>query len=220
MTLAGAAGQAVGGSFGTTFNGLTIADPAGVTLGAAATVNGLLTFTSGVVTTGPNTIALGATGSVSRTSGHVAGSFRKPVATGAPTRTYEVGDATAYTPVTLAFAGVTVAGTVTVSATPGDHPQLDTSTLDTAMMAHRWWTVGRLRDRLRDLRRHLHVRADGRRRRARPPPTSWPSPTRRAPGPRASPAPGRRPARRPPGSRASPTSRSGSWPAAPSTTSS
>ena len=66
-------------------------------------VNGTLTFATGTVTTGIRVLSLGSGGSVSRTTGHVVGLFRKHVATGASTTTFEVGSATTYAPVTIAF---------------------------------------------------------------------------------------------------------------------
>ena len=141
VTLGGTAIQTVGGSSATTFNSLTIANANGVLLGADARVDGVLTLTTGVVTTGGNTLYVASGGSVARTAGHVFGNLRKVVPTGSPGLTFEVGDATNYTPAQLAFSGVTVGGDLTVSATPANQPQLGSSTLDTSLMAHRYWTL-------------------------------------------------------------------------------
>jgi hypothetical protein len=65
-----------------TYGGLKINKASGVSLGGNATVNGTLSFTSGVVTTGANTLSLSSPGSVSQTSGWVAGNFQKNIATG------------------------------------------------------------------------------------------------------------------------------------------
>ncbi len=141
VSLGGAASQTVGGTSATTFNSLTIANANGVLLGADARVNGVLTLTTGVVTTGSNTLYVASGGSVVRSAGHVFGNLRKVVPTGSPSLTFEVGDATNYTPVQLAFTGVTTGGDLTVSATPANQPQLGSSTLDTSLMAHRYWTL-------------------------------------------------------------------------------
>ena len=74
-------------------------------------------------------------------SGHVVGNFKKYVATGATSQTFEVGDSSIYAPLTVAFASVTVAGDLTVSTTAGDHPAIGTSTLDPAKTANRFWTL-------------------------------------------------------------------------------
>ena len=77
---------------------------------------------------------------VSRTSGHVVGNFQKFVATGATALTYEIGDSGAYTPVTVAFGSVSVAGNLTGSTTPGDHPNAGTSPVDRLRSVNRYWT--------------------------------------------------------------------------------
>ena len=141
FTFNGTGTQTIGGSNSTTFNSLNIDNAGGVVLsGVNTTVNGTLTFTSGNVTTGPRFIATSATGSVSRTSGHVVGNFQKFVATGAPTLTYEIGDSGAYTPVTVAFGSVSGAGTLTGSTTPSDHPNTGTSPVDRLRSVNRYWT--------------------------------------------------------------------------------
>ncbi len=142
FTFNGTGVQTIGGSNSTTFNSLNIDNPAGVVLnGVNTTVNGILSFTSGNVTTGPSQfIATSATGNVSRTSGHVVGNFQKFVATGATTLTYEIGDSGAYTPVTVAFASVSAAGTLTGSTTPGDHPNAGASPVDRLRSVNRYWT--------------------------------------------------------------------------------
>ena len=142
FTFNGTGVQTIGGSNTTTFNSLNIDNPAGVALnGVNTTVNGILSLTSGTVTTGPSQfIATSATGNVSRTSGHVVGNFQKFVATGATTLTYEIGDRDAYTPVTVAFASVSAAGTLTGSTTPGDHPNAGASPVDRLRSVNRYWT--------------------------------------------------------------------------------
>ena len=80
VALGGTSAQAVGGSSSTTFTNLTISNAAGITLGADVRVNGVLTLTSGVITTGARVVYVPSGGSVSRTSGHVNGNLRKFVA--------------------------------------------------------------------------------------------------------------------------------------------
>jgi hypothetical protein len=99
FTLNGTGTQTIGGSNSTTFNNLTINNPGGVVLsGVNTTVNGTPHVHVRQCHDGTEQfIATSATGSVSRTSGHVVGNFQKFVATGAPTLTYEIGDSGAYT---------------------------------------------------------------------------------------------------------------------------
>jgi hypothetical protein len=123
------------------YNHVTISNASGLTLGGNVTVGGTLTFTAGNITTGSNSIYLNSTGSVSRTSGHVIGNFKKNIVTGATSKTFEIGDAGNYTPVTIAFGNVTIAGDLTTSTTAGDHANLGTSTINPAKTANRFWTL-------------------------------------------------------------------------------
>jgi VCBS repeat-containing protein len=123
------------------YGNLKMNNASGATLGGDTTVNGTLTLTSGNITTGANTLIIAAAATVSRTSGHVVGDLQKTVATGTPSVTYEVGDATAYAPVTVAFASVTVAGTLTATSASGDHAQIGSSTINANKTANRTWTL-------------------------------------------------------------------------------
>jgi hypothetical protein len=123
------------------YNNLTINNSSGVTLGGNVTVGGTLTFTSGNINTSSNSIYINSTGSVSRTSGHVVGNFKKNIATGATSKTFEIGDAGNYTPVTVAFGSVSVAGDLTASTTAGDHGNIGTSTINPGKTANRYWTL-------------------------------------------------------------------------------
>jgi hypothetical protein len=78
---------------------------------------------------------------VSPGSGWVNGNLAKTVPTGASTPTFEVGDATNYTPVNLSFAGVTSSGTLTVRTTAPDQPNIATSTINPSLTANRYWTL-------------------------------------------------------------------------------
>lgn len=113
----------------------------GITLGANTDVTGALTFTSGTVTTGSNTLYIPSGGTVSRTSGHVVGNFKKFIATGATSTTFEVGDASNYTPVNVSFGSVTTAGDLTARTSAGDHPNVGTSTLNAVKSVNRFWTL-------------------------------------------------------------------------------
>jgi hypothetical protein len=123
------------------FGGLKINNSNGVTLSGNATVNGTLTFTSGNINTGANRVIISSTGTVSRTSGYVSGKLQKNVATGATSVTFEVGDVSNYTPVSISFASVTSAGDLTVNTTVGDHPNIAGSTINSAKSVNRYWTL-------------------------------------------------------------------------------
>jgi uncharacterized repeat protein (TIGR01451 family) len=86
-------------------------------------------------------VIIPAGGSVSRTSGHVVGNLQKHISATAPSATFEVGSANAYTPVNVSFAGVSAAGDLIVSTTTGDHPNIGTSNFNAARTANRYWTL-------------------------------------------------------------------------------
>ncbi|HMG76859.1 MAG TPA: hypothetical protein VK582_25530, partial [Pyrinomonadaceae bacterium] len=135
------AGAAAQGTGAVTFGGLKINNSSGVTLSGNATVNGTLTLSSGNITTGSSRVIVSSTGTVSRTSGYVFGNLQKYAATGATAMTFEVGDASNYTPVNVSFASVTNAGDLTVSTTSGDHPNLTNSTIIPSRSVNRYWTL-------------------------------------------------------------------------------
>lgn len=126
----------------TSFYRLTQNNSAGVVLASNITVSNTMTFTSGNLSTGSNSLIIAAGGSVSRSSGHVIGSLQKNVASGANvSRTFEVGDANAYAPLTLVYASVSVAGNVVVGTTTGEHADAGNGGFDTAQDVNRYWTV-------------------------------------------------------------------------------
>ena len=98
------------------------------------------------LTTGANTVAVGAGGSVVRsnaaTSGYVAGNLAKNVPLGNSTRAFEIGDAGAYAPVAVDLAGVSVAGTLTGRTDAGDLAIPAGSEIDPARGVNRNWTLG------------------------------------------------------------------------------
>ncbi|MDX6447047.1 MAG: hypothetical protein QOH71_4121 [Blastocatellia bacterium] len=142
FTFNGASTQSIGGSNSTTFNSLTLNNSNGISLSSVdITVGGTLTFTSGKIVTGSNLVIIPASGTVSRTSGHVVGNLKKNVATGATSRTFEVGDASNYAPVNISFASVSTAGNLTVVTTSGDHPNVASSTLVPSKTVNRYWTL-------------------------------------------------------------------------------
>ncbi|MBA4251427.1 MAG: hypothetical protein C0425_10585 [Chlorobiaceae bacterium] len=109
--------QTTGSEFGISITNLTINNSNGISLNADKTVSGVLTLTSGNITTGINILTLGSTGTVSRTSGHIVGSLRKNSFTG--NKTFEVGTSTGYTPVDLVATGT---GDFTVRSVGTSHP--------------------------------------------------------------------------------------------------
>jgi hypothetical protein len=108
--------------------------------GGDLTVSGTAALTNGRVITNANRLI--ANGAVTRTTGYVDGLLQKPVTVGGPVaRTFEVGDAVAYSPVNVTFASVSGAGTLTGKATGGDHPQIGSSDIIPAKSVNRYWTL-------------------------------------------------------------------------------
>jgi hypothetical protein len=125
----------------TTFTNLTVNNTS-LTIPADITINTGLTLTAGTIITAANNVILPAAGTVSRTSGFVAGNLRKNVALGSNvSRTFEIGTGTSYTPLTVAYATVSTAGSLTASSTVGDHPAIGTSGFNASLTINRYWTL-------------------------------------------------------------------------------
>jgi hypothetical protein len=121
---------------------LTINNAVGVTFINDFSVSTLLTLTSGNINMSAKTMSIGASGSVSRTSGHVIGKLSKNFGTGATvSNSYELGDGSAYTPVDLTLHGVATGGSLTLSSTAGEHPNLGTSGVIASKDVNRYYSV-------------------------------------------------------------------------------
>lgn len=147
VSFEGSAAQSLGGSVASTFYNLTIANPAGVNLNAAAQVDGALTLTSGRLRLGAHTLTLAATstvgGALDASAMIVAenASLCKIYA-GSGAFTFPVGDETGvaeYTPATLNFTAGSFtpgAGQVCVRVINAKHPNNAS-----AVYLNRYWTV-------------------------------------------------------------------------------
>ncbi len=139
VTLDGTTPQTMSGS---TFYNLTINNASGITLLTDETVSNTLTLSNGNVNTGANKMIIASGGAVARTSGHIVGNLQKNFAAGSNvTHTFEIGDASNYTPVDVAIASVSTAGNLTAKTTSGDHASIGTSTLDASKSVNRNWTL-------------------------------------------------------------------------------
>jgi hypothetical protein len=127
------------------FTTLTVDDNSGLTLASSALtfgVSGTLTIGANKITTGNNIIKINSTGTLSRTTGYIVGNLSKNYAIGSSVvKTYEIGNAANYLPVTLTFPSVTTAGDITLSLTDGNHPQISSSCFNSAKTIGRYWSI-------------------------------------------------------------------------------
>jgi hypothetical protein len=127
------------------FYKLTLNNSGGtVSISSNVTVNDALTFTLGKIQTGSFILIQPASGSVSgaaQVTGWVNGNYRKNIATGTTNKVFEIGNASNYLPVNLAFTGVSIAGDLTVATNAGDHPSIGNSMINAAKSVNRYWTM-------------------------------------------------------------------------------
>lgn len=143
----GTAAQNTGIEFPSTFSGtggVIIDNANGVTLDSDRSIDLLLTFVNGVVNTGANTLTLASGGTVSGagSASYVLGRFEKGIAAATATKTFEIGDASGYTPVVLDFTGTSNGtGSILAYTTNGDHPELASSNFSSSKTVNRYWTL-------------------------------------------------------------------------------
>ena len=130
---------------GSAFNNLTMNKPAGTgALMGNTTVNGVLNFIAGVVSTGAYSIIIPSSGSVTgaaQGTGWINGNLQKSIATGATVKNFETGDSAYYTPVNVAFGNVTTAGNLLGNTTPTEHPAIASSLINPSKSVNRYWTL-------------------------------------------------------------------------------
>ena len=123
------------------FDRAVLNNAAGLMLSSDMTVNQMLTFTSGNITTGAWKVVVPSGGAILRTSGHVAGNLQMGIETGSDVgQTFVIGDSLDYTPVFAAFGNVTTAGHLKASTVRGDHPEIGSSALQGARSVNRYWS--------------------------------------------------------------------------------
>jgi MSHA biogenesis protein MshQ len=136
-----------------TYNVLTISKTGGTATATGNVVAAALNFAAanaGLVsmTTGTLTVTGSCLTTPTRTgNGHVIGNLELTFPSGNPTCTYFIGDASNYTPMTVAFTG-SGGGTLTGDVTKADHPQKAFWTLSTTKYVQRYFTLGATGDTL------------------------------------------------------------------------
>jgi hypothetical protein len=105
------------------------------------TVNNNLTLNAQLVTNAFKVIIPSSSGVTANANGWVRGFLQKNIPTGSNSRTFEIGDANAYTPVITDYSGVTGAGNIVVKTTSVDHPQIATSNIDANRSVNRNYSI-------------------------------------------------------------------------------
>jgi hypothetical protein len=108
------------------------------------TITNALQFDFGNLITGANKIILTSNAIVQNltlTNYYVNGNLEMQCATGNSTKNFLVGDAGGYAPVMLTLTGASTTGSVTVSTTNTDHPNIGTSNFIANKTVNRYWSV-------------------------------------------------------------------------------
>ena len=143
MTFGGGAAQTIGGATPTAFTRLTFNDAAGVTLNQSLSVSGTMTLTAGVVSTGANVVTLASTGAVTGggTASYINGNLQKAFSATTLVHTFEVGSNGLYDPITVTFASISSAGSLTVNTTSGDESNIVSSGIAPGKSLNRYWSL-------------------------------------------------------------------------------
>jgi Domain of unknown function DUF11 len=113
----------------------------GATLEGNLTVKGNLKLTSGIITALNDTLFIGSTGTVARTTGYIYGNLNKYFTVANDSLVYEVGTSTSYLPVTISFGTITTPGSVTLQMVAGNNPGIANSGINPDSTIQRYWVV-------------------------------------------------------------------------------
>jgi hypothetical protein len=122
-TYDGAVGQNSGNGLPATVHNLTLNNNSNVTLTNSTSVSNIITFTKGIFVTSANTLTLGTStstlGTLSRTSGHVYGNFKRWIAAAATSNIlFPVGTLTYYNGANFSFTVAPTAGSISSTFIP------------------------------------------------------------------------------------------------------
>ena len=122
---------------------LSIQTSEAVTLDGPLALHIRLRLDGGNLDAGGHLVRIVAGATVARTSGHVMGTLEKPIAAGGPLSvTFEIGDATGYTPLVATWVAVSLDGTLTaVTAAGNDAAGLAAVGLVPTASVNRTWTL-------------------------------------------------------------------------------
>jgi len=143
----GSAAQITGIEFPADFTGtggIIIDNNNGVTLDNDRLIESKLTFINGKIVTGSYTLTMNSNAVIEGAGEgkYIFGSLQKILAPGTLSNDFEIGDASIYAPVNLAFTGtIGAGGGITARTTSGDHPNIGSSTFNAGVTVNRFWTL-------------------------------------------------------------------------------
>jgi hypothetical protein len=140
----GTTNQIIGGSGVNTFNAITISNAAGVSLSGNVGVNTTLLFVNGKISTGTYSMSIGNSAVVTGagTGKYIEGNLQMGIPAATTARTFDIGDVTVYTPVTINFTGSTNStGSITLNTVTGNSSNIGTSNINTLLNVNRYWTI-------------------------------------------------------------------------------
>ena len=125
-----------------TINTLTTSNNNGCIISGNQTITNLLNFNFGnVISTGNLVLATTATIQNNAVPDYyVIGNLQLNYAAGTSTKTYRIGDATGYKPVTLTLFNTSGVGGININSTNTDHPNIGTSTILPTKSVNRFWS--------------------------------------------------------------------------------
>lgn len=130
---------------GATQFGFLNVNGAGVkTLNSSIVVGNTLTLNAGLIETGANVVTIPSTASVvgGSAASYVFGNLQKGIAAATVSKSFEIGDASAYAPANIVFTGTTNGvGSITAFTAAGDHPNAATSGIDPSQSVNRYWSL-------------------------------------------------------------------------------
>src|SRR5260221_230197 len=119
----------------------------GLKINENETVNNTLSFTNGKITTGSNTLILGASATTTGADStqYIVGNEKIIYSSSSPNpRTFEIGDTTTtsrYAPVTLNFTSPLSSGNIFAKTIPVEHDSILTSGINSTRDINRFWTM-------------------------------------------------------------------------------
>lgn len=140
INLNGTTAQSIGGSSSTTFNNLTINNSTGVTLGIDETVDGTITLTNGLISTGSYALTTGCSSNITSASAssYINGKLHRMYC-GTGSKDFPIGKGGNYRPLSLNYTALT--GTSTVSAEQFESTIAGSIPSNIYFQSGRYWTI-------------------------------------------------------------------------------